>query len=369
MAIQSYGYPELLASGADFARMAYGFGRQYVAPFESHCRPTISQTGTRRISISTGYLAGKHIVDFNDTIVTIDLPQASGASQWFLVGLRRWVDTGVPAAPFRSEFGYIEGSALKAIPTYPQVPGTDDFQPIALVRIVSTETIPAELVDLRGIAEEPGVYTIYDDMAMEIIARPGATAYNAATGATYRHVYIANKSRSWQRVWDAPAGPRPTIYTVNRTPSFRMGAREDRVGWGGSVSENLMHKTSDADTHFTYIPGSYGTAGNRFVTKTPGVYSLWANMTISQSGDVSTQFLWGSAVSAPLGGLPGSVPLADAAVVGSTAADYPPGDAVRKYVLETVRYLDAGATISISARHDESVIIETWQMWAQRISD
>ena len=368
MAIQSYGYPDLIASGADFARMAYGFGRQYVAPFESHCRPTISQTGTRRISISTGYLAGKHVVDFNDAVVNIDLPQASGASQWFLIGLKRWVATGVPSAPFRSEFGYIAGSALKAIPTYPQTPGTNDFQPIALVRIVSTNTIPAEVIDLRGIAEEPGVYTIYDDMAMEIIARPGATAYNAVTGATYRHVYIANKSRSWQRVYDTPVGPRPTLYVVNSTPSYRAGARDDRLGWGVNPAELGMQKAADADAHFTYAPNAFGSVGTRFVTKTAGVYSLWGNCTVSQSGSFVSAFLWGSTQGSPAGGLPGSLLTSDAAVNGSSAADVS-GDAIRRYALESVRYLDAGATISLSLGTSATTIIESWQMWAQRISD
>lgn len=348
MAIQSYGYPELLASGADFARMAYGFGRQYVAPFESHCRPTISQTGTRRISISTGYLAGKHIVDFNDAIVNIDLPQASGASQWFLIGLKRWVATGVPAAPFRSEFGYIAGSALKAIPTYPQVPGTNDFQPIALVRIVSTATIPADIVDLRGIAEEPGIYTIYDDMAMEVIARPGATAYNAVTGATYRHVYIENKSRSWQRVYDTPMGERPR-FVVRRNGGY--------PGWNGTGrhhSPNQFQKQGDADTHFAWNNAGGNTADGGFIVfKTAGVYAIQARTYLDGGG---------AAYYANLsfeGDYLGVTALAGQGCVNGWSDLF----------IAEESWLPAGARIGLRQYTNRAINTRDWAMWASRISD
>lgn len=368
MAITSYGYPVaggVIMPGSVWANVQKLLGRQLAVPHDTDWKPTLNTGAARTVRLAAGELGGGGIFNVSDAPIDVALPVVSSGSQYFLItGKQTWGATNATVA------AYVAGTSARAIPSYTNDPGTLQHLPVALARVSAGNTSLTELVDLRCIAEESGVYTIYDDLALQLIERLGVTAFNKNTGITYRRVLgPGSAGAQWQRVWDAPSGPRPTIYAVNRTPSFRMGAREDRIGWGGSSSETLMYKTDDADAHFTYSPGSYGTAGNRFVTKTPGVYSLWANMTISQSGDVSTQFLWGSAVSAPLGGLPGSVPLADAAVVGSTAADYPPGDAVRKYVLETVRYLDAGATISISARHDESVIIETWQMWAQRLSD
>lgn len=360
----SRGYPGLVTA-SDYAILSRHQGQTYAVMAHDHYDATAG-TGDRGVSISTGTAIG-HGVMVENTGTPVNLNanvMGSAGSRWDTVAVERdWVSK-------TSSLVILQGTSAKAISgARLQNVGTGkDHQPLWLIRVENGKTAIQEFVDLRVWQQDSGLYAV-DPMARDYMNALG-TDMLCKNGIRYIRVLDATSGMPvWSEHRAAPFGPRPTIYTVNRTPSFRMGAREDRVGWGGSVSENLMHKTGDADAHFTYSPGPYGTAGNRFVTKTPGVYSLWANMTISQSGDVSTQFLWGSAVSAPLGGLPGSVPLADAAVVGSTAADYPPGDAVRKYVLETVRYLDAGATISISARHDESVIIETWQMWAQRISD
>jgi len=201
MAITSKGYPETIAPGADFALMAYGFGRQYATPFVNHCQVTDPGVGTRRVAISTGYLAGKHVVDFNDAVVNIDLPEAATASQWFCIVLNRWVTSN---GDFVSQFGYVAGTSARSIPALTQNAGTYDQQPIALVRIEASKTRPQEIIDLRAIAEEPGTYTVYDDLALQTIDRPGITAYNAKTSITYRRVYNEFQAREWQRL--TPAG-------------------------------------------------------------------------------------------------------------------------------------------------------------------
>jgi hypothetical protein len=223
MAITSKGYPNTIAPGSDFALMGYAFGRQYAAPFVSHCQVTDPGSGTRRVQISPGYLAGKHIVDHNDAIVNIDLPNASGSSQWFCIVLNRWVDAG--GGDFKSEFGYVAGTSARAIPALTQNPGIYDQQPIALVRISSTQTRPQEIIDLRAIAEEPGTYTIYDDLAMQVIDRPGVTAYNAKTGITYRRIYNENSAREWQRIYveRPPVGPAYANYTVGTAVIQTLG--------------------------------------------------------------------------------------------------------------------------------------------------
>jgi hypothetical protein len=281
MAITSKGYPETIAPGSDFALMAYAFGRQYVAPFVSHCQVAASSTGTRRVTISTGYLAGKHIVDYNDAVVNIDLPNASGASQWFCIVLNRWVDAG--GGLVKSEFGYVAGTSTKAIPALTQNPGTYDQQPIALVRISSTATLPQDVVDLRAIAEEPGTYTIYDDLALDAIDRPGVTAYNAKTGITYRRVYNESQARAWQIVREAPSGPRPAA-RVGTTSAFSGPITSGSVPlYGGDASGREI--ANGGDNHFTaYNGGSNATQAltnaGRIVTKTGGWYHLKLNVVV-----------------------------------------------------------------------------------------
>jgi hypothetical protein len=269
MAITSKGYPNTIAPGSDFALMGYAFGRQYAAPFVSHCQVTDPGSGTRRVQISPGYLAGKHIVDHNDAIVNIDLPNASGSSQWFCIVLNRWVDAG--GGDFKSEFGYVAGTSARAIPALTQNPGIFDQQPIALVRIASTQTRPQEIIDLRPIAEEPGTYTIYDDLAMQVIDRPGVTAYNAKTGITYRRIYNENQAREWQIV-DQPLtgmvgnGGTAAPGWYGASEATLNNYRYIRSGRGGRDLELYLRLRLNS--------GSVAPASNGSFTGTPTIFTL-----------------------------------------------------------------------------------------------
>lgn len=367
MAITSYGYPVaggVIMPGSVWANVQKLLGRQLAVPHDTDWKPTLNTGAARTVRLAAGELGGGGIFNVSDAPIDVALPVVSSGSQYFLItGKQTWGATNATVA------AYVAGTSARAIPSYTNDPGTLQHLPVALARVSAGNTSLTELVDLRCIAEESGVYTIYDDLALQLIERLGVTAFNKNTGITYRRVLgPGSAGAQWQRVWDAPNGERPTFYIGQGTPSYRTGARNDRLGWGTSVSELNVQKTTDADSVFTYAPAPFGAVGTRLVTKVAGVYSLWGNCTVSQNGSFVSAFLWGSTYGSPAGGLPGSSLSSDASVTGSSAADGP-GDAVRRYALETVRYLKAGATISLSLETSATTIIEAWQMWAQRLSD
>lgn len=366
MAITSYGYPVpggVILPGLVWARMQNLLGRASAVPFADDWKPEANSGVARGVRMAPGMIGGGGILDMSDAAIPLQLPELSSGSQYFLLGgERKWGATNATVGK------YIAGTSARAIPSFTDNPGTEQFHPVALARVSAGNPAITDLVDLRCIAQEAGVYTIFDDLALQLIARLGVTAYNRTTKITYRRV-LGPTGPVWERVWDATVGDRPTIYAVCRTGAYRAGNSTERLGWVTAANQVTMAKTDDADAVFTYQAGQIGPAGVRFVTKVPGMYSLWGNMTISQNGTFSSMMLWGSAVHPPIGGLPGSLLVEDASVAASTAADYQLGDAVRKYALESLRYLKAGAIISLSAVHDNTVIIEDWQMWAQRVSD
>jgi hypothetical protein len=359
MAITSTGYPNTIAPGSAFALMGYAFGRQYAAPFVSHCQVTDPGSGTRRVQISTGYLAGKHIVDHNDAIVNIDLPNASGSSQWFCIVLNRWVDAG--GGDFKSEFGYVAGTSAKAIPALTQNPGIYDQQPIALVRISSTQTRPQEIIDLRPIAEEPGTYTIYDDLALQVIDRPGVTAYNAKTGITYRRVYNENSAREWQRVWDAPHGQRPHLVMYRDTPFSSAIATSQINLYGGTKNAQV----ADAATYIGY---SYGAsqqaqaAANpaKLTIKQDGVYAIAMRLSITPT--VSAHFGVALNEYAPSG--------APAIIAAPYNRQYVYGQQSTEFFLGETRFFHAGTEIRPTmGQNGSTFLVGRWYLWATRLSD
>lgn len=208
MAITSIGYPNTIAPGSATALWHAAAGRPYVFPAENQVKPNNPAIGTRRVTLSAGRFSGKGITDYNDAVVNLDLPAPVGSSQWFAIVANRWVDpASTPATPIPSgtatRFGWVAGTATKAIPAVTQNAGTFDQQLIALALVESGQQYIRQLVDLRAIGDEGGVYTIFDEMALQTITRPGARAYNPVTGITYECVYTAGLALEW-RVVDSP---------------------------------------------------------------------------------------------------------------------------------------------------------------------
>lgn len=121
MAINSYGYPTLIAPGSVFSRMMQHAGHRYSVAGFSDLRVTISGSGTRRVSIDQGWARGKGIDVNNTAPATLDLAAPAGTTQWFLVGLKRWAANpaydpeavpGTPeSSPYISQLVSVAGTA------------------------------------------------------------------------------------------------------------------------------------------------------------------------------------------------------------------------------------------------------------------
>lgn len=365
MAITSYGYPDLIPLGSAWALIQMSLGRQYSAPFVGHCAVSKVVGGTRQSRVAAGYLGGKGILDYNSAPVTLSHDVVASGQRYDAVVLRRWVDnTGVnPAIPFRSEFAIVKGTSARAIPAVTQNPGTLDEQVISLQGFKAGQTEAFDSVDLRAIAEEPGIYTIYDDLALQTIDRVGVMAYNANTGITYRRVYAANLAREWQRVWDAPNGVRPRIQLARSTPFGGDLPSGTTVGLYGGLTTT---KTGAADTHLASSLGSTVLAQAQdgqvayIQAKTDGVYAFGARLEMRSSALFRGALHGNMANSGGQNALPVDVKTVPV-VSGAASAILNVGATI---------FLPAGARFNpVLSIAGAAVRIQEWNIWMTRLSD
>lgn len=132
---------------------------------------------------------------------TVEMPSlplsVPSGSKYFLIVLNRhWGDD---SGRFRSESGYVEGTAARAIPAYVKTPGVLSQQPLALVRITAGNTVPTEIVDLRNVSTDgAGGNTVFDDLALAngLGGNTGSIVRNATTGRMFMVSCDANGSRT-----------------------------------------------------------------------------------------------------------------------------------------------------------------------------
>lgn len=235
MAVNSYGYPNLIAPGSIFARFAgQASGHIYSALGHSDLRVTAATSGTRRVNIAAGWVMGKGVMVNNTTAATLDLPAPSGASQWFLIGVKRWVTNPAydpeatpgsqESSPYISQLVYVAGNASKAVPTVTQNPGTDDTQWLALVRLATGQTLVQEVVDLRLIAGEGCSFYIahFEEALGQLDTIAGAQVYRTDIKDFVRRVANAAGALSWKRQTDADE-----ILTTTGSTTLDVGD-----GWG-----------------------------------------------------------------------------------------------------------------------------------------
>lgn len=203
MAINSYGYPNLIAAGADLSQyMSHGAGHRYSFMGHSDFRVTISGTGTRRVNIAAGWAMGKGVMVHNTASATLDLPAPSGSAQWFLVGLKRWTVDPAPGGTYLSELVYVAGTASKAVPAVDQIAGDDDTQWIALCQVTSGETAVQLVEDLRLVATEgSSSYVCYSSLAMDQLNDAvGSQIYRADLDTHYKRVSSTTGVLSWKNL-------------------------------------------------------------------------------------------------------------------------------------------------------------------------
>ena len=223
MAITSIGYPGTIAPGEDWANLQRALGK-HLAVDEPHAfRVTASSTGTRQVKVAgPGRAMGEGILDELDATVEMpSLPSVPSGSKYFLIVLNRhWDDD---SGGFRSELGYIEGTAARAIPAYVKTPGVLSQQPLALVRITAGNTVPTEIVDLRVVSTDgAGGNIVYDDLALAsgLGGNAGAIVRNATTGQTY----IVGSDHTYGRTVEPLTERRETVAMIAaakaRPPEF-----------------------------------------------------------------------------------------------------------------------------------------------------
>lgn len=344
MAINSYGYPTLIAPGSVFSRMMQHAGHRYSVAGFSDFRVTISGSGTRRVSIDQGWARGKG-VDVNNTApTTLDLAAPSGTTQWFLVGLKRWAanpaydegaEPGTPeSSPYISQLVSVAGTASRDVPTVTQTAGTDDTQWLALCRVISSATAVQEVVDLRLVSGEGGAgYTIYSDLALGALSGLiGSRVYRADTTgghvpAFYERITDAAGVARWANLYELDAELTGTDATAVAGPSWARGAscrmvrdrkhrgmilEVTRTAGGAPFSSNSSGSTSDvllAELHVEDRPPvdvplvgrlvdvsdsnkNYGVFGQ--ITPTGGVYitSMLPNLTVSPNDRIVMTAQW-----------------------------------------------------------------------------
>lgn len=197
MAWTHAGFPETVADGADWHNaIGLGGGRSDAFMSVTDLRPT-AQAG-RVVRLNAGEYVSGGVWSKSDTLINMTaLPEqlTAGTSKYHLVVLRKTY--GATAATHVVTPVAIPGSASRVIPAFTRTKGTTWDTPVALAKVTAGSTALTELVDLRVIAETTGVFTIFDDLALQLIDRPGAIAHNLNTGETWARVYNSSLGLTW----------------------------------------------------------------------------------------------------------------------------------------------------------------------------
>lgn len=199
MAIESYGYPETIAAGDDYAFIQKMAGKQYSAAGHTGLQVTKADTGTRIAEIGSGRSMGKGILVHNTTDSTLPIPAPAGTSQWFAVVINRWVG----ASPYSSTISAVAGSTARAIPALTTSDGGSlDQDPIALCRVTNSSTLIQEVVDLRVISTEgAGFYVVHSDLAQNRLDDVvGAEVYRTDVKRFYKRIVDPNGVKSWKNM-------------------------------------------------------------------------------------------------------------------------------------------------------------------------
>lgn len=335
MAINSYGYPGTIAPGSIMARFSgQGFGHRYSVAGFSDWRVTAASSGTRRVNIAAGWAMGQGVEVQLTAPTTYDFPAPSGASQWMLLGLKRWNGAG-PA--YTSILTHVLGNTSRAVPTVTQNPGTEDVQWLALCRVTAADALVQEVVDLRLISTEGGNnYEVFSDLAMDQLNDAiGARVYRADTTsghipAFYERISNTAGALSWLNLYEPDvelsgtaatdvAGTgwarqstckmvrkgkhRGLIYEVNRTGGAANAFSSNDKGGLGEQHLGTLH-TVDRPPSGNVVPligrvrdssdsgATYGVFGH--ITSTGGIYlnSMLPNVTVTSGDQVIVTGEW-----------------------------------------------------------------------------
>ena len=168
MAINSSGYDGYLYE-SDQVVMAPKYGVDYYVEDPGHFAATPAD-GARALAISPGNAGGRGVRDRMADSDTLYFDSVPSGSRWDLVVLRRdWQ----PLDGGPSSLQIVKGTSAKSIPGgRKNTPGTEDDQPLWLVRLDAGSTAIGALVDLRCFYAN-GNLIAKDDLARQYLGIPG----------------------------------------------------------------------------------------------------------------------------------------------------------------------------------------------------
>jgi hypothetical protein len=164
MTITTYGYAGEVDEIA-YAQSNVLSGVRYGVSGYADFRPTVG-VGDRAVAIAAGEAMGGGVRAVNSDPVTVNHASVGAGSRWDMIVLRRdWSDGSATLV-------IIEGTSTKALPTRNDDIGDVDDQPIALVRVVASSSVVAEIVDLRVFSGDGGLYA-RDPLVLQFMDRVG----------------------------------------------------------------------------------------------------------------------------------------------------------------------------------------------------
>jgi hypothetical protein len=275
MTITSYGYPQGIQDGSDLSQWSLLAGHRYSVAGYSDLRVTASLTGTRRVNIASGWGGGRGVAVHSSATESLNLPEPSGSSQWFLVGLKRWVTNpdydseaalGTPeASPYISQFVYAAGTSSKVVPSVPQNPGTDDTQWLALCRVTSGSSTVVEVIDLRLISGETGAgFVVMSEMALGALEDlPGARVYRADTTSGHVPSFYTRVLSGGTLEWRNESDPDAVLDGAASTQA-------PPGGWARVLEGCRMVRKGGQRTLVYAVSRAGGSAGGRFTSNGRG---------------------------------------------------------------------------------------------------
>jgi hypothetical protein len=201
MAITSYGYRGTIDE-VQWARMApHISAARYGVVGEDDCVVTAVPGLDRVLRVGPGRAWGQGVMDelnHDPEPLQVQLPPVASGSRWDLIALRRsWLET-----PGKTTVMSIQGTSSKVIPAAREstAGGTDD-QPLALVRVVAGQSLPAEIIDLRCWASNGGVQVL-NEIALQYLAFPGSMVWHKWRTWAYTRDDRPGSTWNWFKIGD-----------------------------------------------------------------------------------------------------------------------------------------------------------------------
>jgi hypothetical protein len=164
VAITSRNYYNDVVPGADAARLfTLASARRFWCEDQNAVKVSRVVGGTRQIKIAPGRFGAWGISNYNDSEVTLQLPNPSSGTQWHLAYAEHvWAD-GASATTFKTEPC---GTTATKPGAYEVTPGDTVWQPLAYVPITAGDSDPGLPVDLRVQGTAAGSAAITSEMAL-----------------------------------------------------------------------------------------------------------------------------------------------------------------------------------------------------------